>query len=105
MIRQQKRKKVETISYNPPGGMIPFMAVPEMTSCLVVTAMILYMVAIMTIVSEVKMAMTSLLVVLALIVGGSGAVALSALAGVAALIGMFAYEDSFVRAGQSVPLS
>ncbi len=31
--------------------------------------------------------------------------ALAALAGVAALVGMFAYEDSFVRAGQSVPLS
>jgi formate-dependent nitrite reductase membrane component NrfD len=30
---------------------------------------------------------------------------LAAIAGVAALIGMFAYEDSFVRAGQSVPLS
>ncbi len=31
--------------------------------------------------------------------------ALPALAGVAALVGMFAYEDAFVRAGQSVPLS
>jgi len=31
--------------------------------------------------------------------------ALPALAGLLALIGMFAYEDSFVRAGQSVPLS
>ena len=30
---------------------------------------------------------------------------LPAVAGVAALLGMFAYEDSFVRAGQSVPLS
>jgi formate-dependent nitrite reductase membrane component NrfD len=30
---------------------------------------------------------------------------LAAVAGVAALVGMFAYEDSFVRAGQSVPLS
>ncbi len=30
---------------------------------------------------------------------------LAAIAGVAALVGMFAYEDSFVRAGQSVPLS
>lgn len=36
---------------------------------------------------------------------GSGAVALSALAGVAALIGMFLSETAFVRAGQSVPLS
>jgi Fe-S-cluster-containing dehydrogenase component/formate-dependent nitrite reductase membrane component NrfD len=31
--------------------------------------------------------------------------ALVAAAGVAALVGMFAYEDSFIRAGQSVPLS
>lgn len=30
---------------------------------------------------------------------------LPAIAGIAALIGMWAYEDSFVRAGQSVPLS
>ena len=30
---------------------------------------------------------------------------LPALAGLAAVIGMFAYEDAFVRAGQSVPLS
>jgi len=30
---------------------------------------------------------------------------LAAIAGIAALIGLFAYEDSFVRAGQSVPLS
>ena len=30
---------------------------------------------------------------------------LPAIAGVAALVGLFAYEDSFVRAGQSVPLS
>jgi len=36
---------------------------------------------------------------------GSGAVALSALAGVAALIGMFLSETAFIRAGQSVPLS
>jgi formate-dependent nitrite reductase membrane component NrfD len=31
--------------------------------------------------------------------------ALLAVAGVAAVVGMFAYEDAFVRAGQSVPLS
>ncbi len=37
--------------------------------------------------------------------GSGGAVALSALAGVAALIGMFLSETAFVRAGQSVPLS
>jgi hypothetical protein len=29
----------------------------------------------------------------------------AALAGVAALFGLFAYEDAYVRAGQSVPLS
>ncbi len=34
----------------------------------------------------------------------SGA-ALPALAGLAAVVGMWFYEDSFVRAGQSVPLS
>ncbi len=31
--------------------------------------------------------------------------ALAAVAGASALVGMFAYEDAFVRAGQSVPLS
>ncbi len=46
------------------------------------------------------------LVLLALfVVSGGTAVALAAVAGVAALVGMFAYEDAFVRAGQSVPLS
>ena len=35
---------------------------------------------------------------------GTGA-ALPAIAGLAALVGMWFYEDSFVRAGQSVPLS
>ena len=30
---------------------------------------------------------------------------LAACAGAAALFGMFAYEDAYVRAGQSVPLS
>ena len=45
------------------------------------------------------------LVVVALAVGGTAATALAAIAGVAALVGMFAYEDAFVRAGQSVPLS
>jgi formate-dependent nitrite reductase membrane component NrfD len=44
------------------------------------------------------------LVVIALAADVDGP-ALAAVAGVAALIGMFAYEDSFVRAGQSVPLS
>ncbi len=43
------------------------------------------------------------LLVITLATGAHGAVA--AVAGVLALIGMFAYEDSFVRAGQSVPLS
>jgi formate-dependent nitrite reductase membrane component NrfD len=44
------------------------------------------------------------LVILALAADIEGP-ALPALAGVAALVGMFAYEDAFVRAGQSVPLS
>ena len=35
----------------------------------------------------------------------SGSVALGAIAGAAALIGMFLSEDAFIRAGQSVPLS
>ncbi len=43
-------------------------------------------------------------VVLALAVGMDSP-ALVAIASVAALVGMFAYEDAFVRAGQSVPLS
>jgi Tfp pilus assembly major pilin PilA len=30
---------------------------------------------------------------------------LAVIAGIAAIIGLFAYEDAFVRAGQSVPLS
>ncbi len=30
---------------------------------------------------------------------------LAALAGVAAIVGMWSYEDSYIRAGQSVPLS
>ncbi len=34
-----------------------------------------------------------------------GGAALPAIAAVAALVGMFAYEDTYVRAGQSVPLS
>ncbi len=51
------------------------------------------------------MAVPAALVIVALIVGGTAATVLAAIAGVAALIGMFAYEDSFVRAGQSVPLS
>ena len=44
------------------------------------------------------------LVILALAADIDGA-AVPAVAGVAALVGMFAYEDAFVRAGQSVPLS
>jgi Fe-S-cluster-containing dehydrogenase component/formate-dependent nitrite reductase membrane component NrfD len=43
------------------------------------------------------------LVIIGLAAGGL--TALIAIAGVLALLGMFAYEDSFVRAGQSVPLS
>jgi formate-dependent nitrite reductase membrane component NrfD len=44
------------------------------------------------------------LVIVALAAGLSSPV-LPAIAGVLALVGMFAYEDAFVRAGQSVPLS
>jgi Fe-S-cluster-containing dehydrogenase component/formate-dependent nitrite reductase membrane component NrfD len=47
----------------------------------------------------------AVLAIVALATGGDGATVLGAIAGVAALIGMFAYEDAFVRAGQSVPLS
>jgi Fe-S-cluster-containing dehydrogenase component/formate-dependent nitrite reductase membrane component NrfD len=36
---------------------------------------------------------------------GSGGVALGGVAGLAALVGLAGYEDAFVRAGQSVPLS
>ena len=46
------------------------------------------------------------LAIAALVIGdGQAATALAAVGGLAALAGMFAYEDSFVRAGQSVPLS
>ena len=36
---------------------------------------------------------------------GGGAAALAAIAGLATVIGLFGYEDAFVRAGQAVPLS
>ncbi len=39
------------------------------------------------------------------LVGGIDSPALPALAGLSALVGLLAYEDAFVRAGQSVPLS
>ena len=45
------------------------------------------------------------LLVVYVLAAGSGSPLLPALAGLAALVGMFAYEDAFVRAGQSVPLS
>ncbi len=51
------------------------------------------------------LATPAVLVIVALVVGGATATALAAIAAVAALVGMFAYEDAFVRAGQSVPLS
>jgi hypothetical protein len=44
----------------------------------------------------------AIVVALAAGVDGPG---LTAAAGLAAVLGMFAYEDAFVRAGQSVPLS
>jgi len=50
------------------------------------------------------LAVPGALVVVALAVG-SGGVALSATAGACAIVGLAAYEDAFVRAGQSVPLS
>jgi len=46
----------------------------------------------------------ALFMILDLTNGGTSA-PLAAAAGVFALVGMFAYEDAFVRAGQSVPLS
>jgi len=52
----------------------------------------------------VGLAVPAALVVIAIAGDISGPV-LPAIGGAAALIGMFAYEDSFVRAGQSVPLS
>jgi Fe-S-cluster-containing dehydrogenase component/formate-dependent nitrite reductase membrane component NrfD len=49
-------------------------------------------------------AVPAVLLVMSLAVDGVGPVP-AAGAGLAALLGMFAYEDAFVRAGQSVPLS
>ena len=46
----------------------------------------------------------AILVIISLAAGIATPV-LAALAGLSALVGMFAYEDSFIRAGQSVPLS
>ena len=46
----------------------------------------------------------AVLVIIAL-AGDIDGAALPALAGISALVGLFAYEDAFVRAGQSVPLS
>jgi hypothetical protein len=45
----------------------------------------------------------AVLVILAL--AGVAPTALAAIAGATALVGLAAYEDAFVRAGQSVPLS
>ncbi len=44
---------------------------------------------------------------LALVVAGivTGVAAISMIAGIAGVVGLAAYEDAFVRAGQSVPLS
>ena len=49
------------------------------------------------------LALPCLLLIAALLTGSSALVA--ALAGLSAMAGMFAYEDAYVRAGQSVPLS
>lgn len=43
--------------------------------------------------------------VIAALAGAGGATALGAVAGLAAIAGLAGYEDAFVRAGQSVPLS
>ncbi len=51
------------------------------------------------------LAIPAALTALALAVGGDAATALTAIAGAAALGGLWCYEDAFVRAGQSVPLS
>ncbi len=53
----------------------------------------------------VGLAIPAVLVIFSLIVGGGAADGATAIAAIAALVGMFAYEDTFVRAGQSVPLS
>ena len=50
------------------------------------------------------MVLPAVLVIVAL-AADVDAAALPALAGLSAVVGMFAYEDAFVRAGQSVPLS
>ncbi len=50
------------------------------------------------------MVVPAVLVIIAL-AGSIDSPALPALAGLSALVGLFAYEDAFVRAGQSVPLS
>jgi hypothetical protein len=42
---------------------------------------------------------------LALIAVLSGSMPVAVVAAIAAIVGLFAYEDAFVRAGQSVPLS
>jgi hypothetical protein len=52
------------------------------------------------------LAVPALAAIAALLLGpGAAATTVLALGGVAALAGMFAYEDAFVAAGQSVPLS
>ncbi len=43
--------------------------------------------------------------IVALAVGGDAALVIGALSGIATVTGMWFYEDSYVRAGQSVPLS
>jgi len=45
------------------------------------------------------------IVLIALALNGSASQGLGAIAAICALVGLFAYEDAFVRAGQSVPLS
>jgi len=53
----------------------------------------------------VGLAVPAALAGIALVVGGGTGTGLAGAAGAAALVGMWFYEDAFVRAGQSVPLS
>jgi len=45
------------------------------------------------------------IVLIALALNGNSPQGLGAIASICALVGLFSYEDAFVRAGQSVPLS
>jgi len=53
----------------------------------------------------VGLAIPAVLTIVALAAGGAFATGAAAVAGLLAIVGMWFYEDAFVRAGQSVPLS